>query len=204
MIKPLLLSSVLGALAAGGAVAATVSYDEATEGDISNAWWAPTEIGNGYDLVTGTRSSWIDSEYLHFGGLTAGAQTLTFTIRAPERAGWFFAAGGAILYGETPFRWSWDGQQVPGGLRIGYWRPEQSVDVTLGSDFGGSLYVAMNFTHGADFSWSILAPGNAEPLESIAGRDVSLTAIPLPGGLWLALGGLGLLAPLAARRSART
>ena len=126
--------------------------------------------------------------------LPAGHQTLRFDFTAPSSYGYSYSAGASILYSATPFSWGWDGSyaavgagrllQAEAGLRP---RPRRRFA-------GGSLYLALNFTHGANLAYSIGVPGNALPAQ-----PGGPAAVPLPAGV---VAPRNRLAALGARRAA--
>lgn len=158
------------ALAAAGAQAATLNEADMAGGAFGASWSAPTKVDAGIDTIVGTgRQNQFDNFVF---ALPAGAQRLTFDFAAPKVAGHSYSAGGEILYSATPFRWGWDGARA-GAIQVDYSKPQQSFALDLAKDFIGTLYLALNFTHGSDLSYSISAPSNAP------------APVPLPAGLVL-------------------
>ncbi len=183
------------ALAAAGAVAMTGSVSAATlneaslaGGAFSSSWSAPTEIGAGYETVSGTGFQNVKDIFV-FTGLKAGAQTLTFDFTAPAGIDQSYSAGGSVNYGFSPFKHEWDGQAA-GWVQVDFYKTAQKVVLTLGESFSGALYVALNFTHGANLAYNIDAPGN------YVAPTTPAAPIPLPAGVLLigtALGAIGLV-----------
>ncbi len=159
------------AFAGVAANAATLNEADMAGGAFGAAWNAPTAVGAGIDRITGTGGQ---NQYDNFVfTLPAGAQRLSFDFAAPAGAGQSYSAGGEILYSATPFRWGWDGARVATPIQVDYDKPQQSLALDLATDFVGTLYLALNFTHGADLSYTISAPRNAP------------APVPLPAGLVL-------------------
>ena len=80
-------------------------------------------------------------------------------------------------------------------LQISSYERSKSYTLDLGNGFSGPLYLALNFTHGANLGYNISAPSNAA-----AAPAPSPSAVPLPAGLLLIGSGLGTLGAVAARR----
>ena len=169
----------LGLLLGVSAGAATLTEADMPGGAFSGAWNAPTEIGAGIDTVAGTGKGNAFDNFV-FTALPAGRQTLSFAFQAPS-AGFdsSYSAGGQVLYGTEPFRWGWDGTYLASGVQLGAWQPQQTLDLELGDDFTGKLFLALNFTHG-DLRYTISAPSNAA-----AAGPGEAAPVPLPAGLLL-------------------
>ncbi len=186
-----LAAAACAAFVGGAAHAATVTEADVAGGAFSSDWSAPTEITAGFGTITGTGNAGA-FDMLVFTGLPDGAQTLSFTISAPDNIGFSYAAGGALRLSDQPFRYQWDGERV-GRIGIGYRNPSQTFDLTVDDSFSGNLYLGLYFTYGSGLSYSIYIPSNAEAYASV----------PLPAGgllLMTALGGVGLS---TARRNRR-
>lgn len=175
--------------------AATLTESGTGTGSFSASWAAPTEVGAGFDTISGT--GWQnDPDIFVFTGLPSGRQELVLTFAAPQGIDHSYSAGGSVNYGFSPFRHEWDGQAA-GWVQVDYYTRETSVVLSLGESFAGALYLALNFTHGADLGYNIAAPGNA-----YAGDTAP---IPLPAGMLLlgtAIGAIGLARVRARRRAA--
>lgn len=179
---------------ASGANGATLNELSVAGGDFSDAWSAPTVIGNGYDTIAGTGAG-NNFDMLAFTGLSSGAQRLTFDFSAPAVRDWSYSAGGALLYSTQPFRWGWDGVWA-GTFQTSYWTPNAQVTLDLGPAFAGTLYVGLYFTHGSNLAYTISAPGNA----LVAPPPVA--SVPVPASAIVLLGGLAALGGLRRRRRA--
>jgi hypothetical protein len=169
-LVPLTLVFLSSALPAS---AATLSEAQASGGAFSANWATPTTVGAGVEVITGTGKSNVYDNFV-FTSLPTGAQTLHFDFSAPRGHGNSYSAGGVILYSANPFRYAWDGKQA-GHVQLGHTSPIRGLDLDLGEGFGGSLYLAMNFTHGT-LGYTINVPTNA--MEAPA-------PVPLPAGLGL-------------------
>lgn len=187
----LLPALVAAALAGGAASAATLTEAAVTGGAFSGRWDSPTEVGQGFETITGTGNQNAFDNFV-FTGLPSGTQKLSLTFAAPEGIGYSYSAGGAVLYADDPFRWGWDGTSA-NSFQIDYHTRSRSYDLTLGDDFSGKLYLALNFTHGSNLAYTIGAPSNASPV----------APVPLPAGAVLAGSGTALLAGLGLSRRRR-
>lgn len=191
-LAALLPAIALSALIAAPAAAATLSEADLPGGAFGASFDRPTEIGSGYETITGVGSQ---NRYdtLALTGLAAGAQRLDFFFAAPEGHGHSYSAGGEILYSETPFRYGWDGTRLGTRIQVDHRRPTQTLALDLADSFGGTLYLALNFTHGADLAYTISAPGNAA-------RAAAPAPVPLPPALLLIGAGFAALGAVTARR----
>lgn len=189
--------AVFAAVATTGAASAAVLNEASLPGGaFSGDWRAPTEIGAGYDAVSGTGYQNVKDIFV-FTGLKSGAQQLTFDFTAPAGINESYSAGGSVNYAFAPFMHEWDGQAA-GWVQVDFYKTAQQVVLSLGESFSGALYVALNFTHGANLGYNIAAPGNAV--------DVAPAPIPLPAGALLigsALGAIGLVRARSRRRGRR-
>ena len=178
------------ATAFGAATAHAATYTEASApgGAYSGSWASPTEVGAGFENVSGTGNGNAYDNFV-FSALPSGKQSLTFTFSAPENVDpWSYSAGGEVLWSTQPFRWNWDGARA-GQFQVSSYERTKSFTLDLADDFSGPLYLALNFTHGANLGYNVSAPSNA---------GVSPAPIPLPAGVLLmgsavvALGAAGL------------
>lgn len=187
-MRPLPVAALILLLAAPAARAAIL--DEATmpDGAFGGGWAAPAEVGPGVETVFGTGGA-NAYDTLVFTGLPAGAQTITLAFRAPEARDAAYSAGGSVLFDDEPFDYAWDGTTV-GPVQVDDRNPEVRLSLTLDDDFGGTLYLALNFTHGADLAWTISAPSNL----------VLPAVVPVPAGILLIGGAIASLAALRLRR----
>lgn len=159
----------------GVAAAATLTESAQAGGAFSGLWNSPTQVGAGFDTVAGTGGQNAYDTFV-FTALPRGAQSLTLDFSAPAGLDSSYSAGGAILWSETPFRWGWDGQHA-GTVQVDHGQPSQSLTLNLANSFGGTLYLALNFTHGRDLAYTLSAPSN--------GPAPAPAPVPLPAGVWL-------------------
>lgn len=181
----------MAAAAAGGATAATLSESDMAGGAFGASWDRLTEVGAGVTTIAGTGSQNSFDNFV-LTGLSGGAQDISLRFAAPGDIGHSYSAGGTILYSTQAFKYGWDGNRL-GSVQVDYSKPEQSLILSLGDDFAGLLYLALNFTHGSDLAYTIGLPAGA-----------SVAPIPLPAGLVLlgsAIGALG-LAQMRRRKAA--
>ena len=183
-LRGLGLAVVAAVLVAGAAPAATLSEADMPGGAFAGSWASPTEVGAGITAVSGTGSQNSFDNFV-FTGLPTGAQQITLDFTAPAGIGDSYSAGGSILYSFQPFRYGWDGATL-GTVHIAPSSPSKSLVLALGDGFAGPLYLALNFTYGANLAYNIGAPSNA----------ATVAPIPLPAGFLLigsALAAAGLL-----------
>lgn len=186
-----LLAAALFISTAAGA--ATLNEADQPGGAFGSAWDKLTAVGKGYDIIAGTGSQNQFDNFVF--DLPAGPQSLTFDFTAPKGYDYSLSAGGQILTSTTPFRWGWDGTYA-GTMQVDYWKPSQSFTLDLGNFKGGSLYLALNFTHGSGLAYNISVPGNA----ALPGPVTPPAPVPVPAGLVLLATGLAALGAVAARR----
>jgi hypothetical protein len=176
---------------AAPAHAATYTEASAPGAAFGARWDTPTEIGAGVEAVSGTGSQNVFDNFV-FTALPGGAQTLTLRFSAPQGIDWSYSAGGAILYAARPFAYGWDGRYA-GTVQIDYYQRERTVELALDDGFAGSLFLALNFTHGQGLGYSITAPSNAAPA-------MTPSPVPLPAGALLIGTALAALGTLRRRR----
>lgn len=194
----LLRIASLAAALTGAALPAAASVLSEADAPFSRSWSQPTEIGQGADAILGTAEVQNGHEFIVLTGLRAGGQTLSFTFETPDWAlsSDSYSAGGQILWSTDPFRWAWDGTSA-GAFQLDRWTTERTVDVILGDDFAGPLYLGVFLTHGSDVAWNAFAPGNAAiPTPAMPAPGV----VPLPAGMWLMIAALALLVGLGRRK----
>lgn len=179
LVQAAALAFGLGLGLAAAADAATLTESSAPGGAFSGAWDSPTEVGRGFETVSGTGSQNV-TDNLVFTGLPSGAQRLTLSFSAPAGIDYSYSAGATVFYSPTPFRTIWDWSAPAKQVQVGYWNPQQTVDLDLGDSFAGKLYLALNFTHGANLGYSIAAPSNALPA-----TPGGVAPVPVPAGLLL-------------------
>lgn len=187
---------LIGSLLASGATAATLNEADVPGGAFGSSWSSLTEVGAGYEIVSGTGSQNAFDNFV-FAGLPAGAQKLTFSFSAPADIDWSYSAGGRVLWSTEAFRWGYDGKDVGSGFQLGKWQPSQTLTLDLGDSFTGKLFLALNFTHGKDIAYTIGAPSNVAlpPAGEVA-------PVPLPAGLLLIGTGIAALGAAGYRRRA--
>jgi hypothetical protein len=168
-------------LSAGAAQAATLTEGDMPGGAFGASWDKPTVVGAGITGIVGTGSQNAFDNFV-LTGLPGGAQDITFLFTAPEGIGWSYSAGGNILYSLEPFAHGWDGKGA-GVVQLDWFRREQSLVLSLGEEFSGTLYLALNFTHGANLGYAIGLPG-------AAGTGPSPAPVPVPAGMVLLGSGL--------------
>lgn len=182
-------------LCAVAASAATLNEASLPGGAFGSSWNQLTAVATGYDAIAGTGNQ---NQYDNFlFTLPAGHQSLSFDFTAPTGIDESYSAGASILYSADPFRWGWDGTSAK-TVRVDFYQPKQSFSLDLGDFKGGSLYLALNFTHGANLAYNIGVPGNA------AAPAPGPAPVPLPAGVGLIASGVAALLALGARRRQRT
>jgi hypothetical protein len=168
-------------LLASGASAATLNESDVPGGAFGSSWSSLTEVGAGFDRISGTGSQNAFDNFV-FTGLPAGAQTLTFGFSAPEGIDWSYSAGGRVLWSTEAFRWGYDGKDVGAGFQLGKWQPEQTLTLELGEGFTGKLFVALNFTHGVDIRYYDRRALERRPARAGLSRPGAAAARPRPDG----------------------
>ncbi len=188
-LRAALLSLVL---VTGGlsAQAATLTEADLPSGAFGSSFDHLTQVGAGFETVAGTGSQNAYDNFV-FTGLMPGAQTLTLTFSAPAGIGPSYSAGGTVLYKTSAFAHGWDGTHLP-VFQLSRRTPSQTLSLSLDDSFGGNLYLALNFTHGSNISYTISAPGNA--------LNPTASPVPLPAGLALIATGVAALGAVALRR----
>lgn len=181
-VRRLLPGLVLAGLWAIAALAQTLDEADLT-GGFSSTFSAPTPVPGGNTVITGGGSQ-NDPDYLVLPDLAPGAQTVTLTFEAPGGVYPGYTSGGEVRFKASPFLHSWDGTSA-GRYMVNFGRPQRTVTITLGPEFAGTLYLALYFTHGQPVSFTIGAPGNADP-PAPGGGPAALCA-PLPAGATLLL-----------------
>lgn len=175
---PALAAAFAGALLAFDAQAATLKESEVSGGAFSGDWFKPTVVGGDIDVIEGVGAG---NRYDIFAlSLPNGAQKLTFDFSAPKDYGYSYSAGGEILTSENPFRWNWDGARAA-KVQVDYKNPAQSVTLDLADSFGGTLYLALAFTHGDNLAYNLSLPGNYVAPAPTPGP----APVPLPAGVVL-------------------
>lgn len=194
------------------ASATTLWEADVAGGEFSADYRSPTAVGADITAISGIGGNSSD-DYFVFTGLDAGSLTLSFA--APEGIGYSYSAGGVILWDTSPFDYEWDGTQVSPSVQIDYYKRDQTVTLDLPKDFLGTLYLALNFTHGEGLTYEIgdfrvdaglSNDGAADRGVVSGGTSASVgAAVPLPAPLLLlgsSLLGLGALGARARRRAA--
>ena len=199
------------ALSAVPASATTLNEYDVTGGEFSADFRAPTLVGTDVTSITGVGGNSSD-DYFLFSGLEGG-DTLTLSFSAPSNIGYSYSAGGVALWSDAAFRYEWDGARIEPQIQLDWATREQSLSLTLPDDFLGSLYLALNFTHGENLTYSIDGfrasaglPTTGKPAPGVpAGGSVVDAAVPAPAPLLLlgsSLIGLGALRRRAGRPAA--
>lgn len=178
------------AVAASAAHAATLTESGLPSGAFGSSFDRLTQVAAGFDTISGTGSQNAYDNFV-FSDLRPGAQTITLTFAAPTGIGPSYSAGGTVLYKTSAFAWGWDGASLP-AFQLDQRTPTQTLSLSLDDSFTGNLYLALNFTHGSNFSYTISAPGNA-----LAG---TASPVPVPAGLALIATGAAALGALGFRR----
>ncbi len=144
-VKPILVATFAVAAMAQASSAVTVNEGSFSGGDFSNGFSTPTNIVNGYDVITGSIASG-DRDYLVFTGLASGAQTITLSFAG--NAGLYLSQG-TVRYSTTPFTSNTSGTN-PGNIFLLalFSAPTQTLSFNLGSSFAGSLYLGLSLTSG--------------------------------------------------------
>lgn len=194
--------AALFALAFAARGAAATLTPSALGGSYSSSYNAPTLVGAGYTEVDGIANPGQTID-LAFTALPAGAQTLSFTFSLPATVGvqgpanhWAYVnGGGTALYSTSPFAFDWAGSYL-GTFGVANYSASAMTDtltLSLGSAFSGTLYLGLHFTFGSPLNFSISAPSNALAAAGSTNPVSSISPVPLPPGLLLLAGGLALL-----------
>lgn len=177
----------------GAAQATTLVEADVKGGEYSASFRAPTVVEAGIDTVTGIGGVKSD-DYFVLTGLPSGAQDFTLSFFAPEKYGYSYSAGGTVLFANAPFGYEWDGKKLAKGIQVDHRNPSQTLTLSLGEKFAGSLYLALNFTHGADLRYAVFAPSNGftgqDSSNASQGVFPSPSQVPLPPALLLLGSGL--------------
>ncbi len=188
-----------------GAGNAAVIDESAFPGrEFSASWSAPTPVPEGYSTITGAgRSGAYDNIVLT--GLPKGAQIVTLRFWAPEETDHSYAAGGTVMHSEEAFDHGWDGT-LGGIVGLSHSETGQTVELTLGEDFEGVLYLALNFTYGTEILYSIEIE-EAAPTDAVSDNydedfyEIAPVPLPAPGLLLgVVIGAMGMTAK---RRAAK-
>ncbi len=142
-------------------------------GEFSRDHSDPTPVPSGHDLIVASGQSG-RHDMLVLTDLPGGAQTLTLNFCFPQdgAASW---AGGNVLFKTSPFDWPWDGSYA-GSFALSPIAPNDSVTISLGPDFDGTLYLALYFTYGGEISWNLPLPTVHPPADIDASRTVHVHA----------------------------
>ncbi|MCB2115514.1 MAG: VPLPA-CTERM sorting domain-containing protein [Rhodobacteraceae bacterium] len=179
------------ALSALPAAATTISEGSQPGGDFSSSFSAPTSIGSGIDLITGTTGS-TDRDFLVFTSMNPGAQTVTLSFSMPSASNPIGFAGGNVRYSFAPLPSATGGTSL-GGFFLTSTASTQTLTLNLGASFAGTLYLGINTLLGTNIGYSISAPGN-----------VPAAPVPLPASAALLAGALAGFGAMRARKGKRS
>jgi hypothetical protein len=194
---PGLLSAALALSAAGAALAAPVTFDEASDagGDFAGLLDPATPVGAGFDRIVGQRGG--TERYDHFAltDLAPGAQSLDLTFAPVTALGpteFGYNAGGAVFWKTSPFLWESDGT-LAGTFNLSFFgNRSQTMTVTLPASYDGSdLHLVAIYYNGTNVGFTADVPSNAL---------IAPPAVPVPAALPLAATGFGALALVTLRR----
>jgi hypothetical protein len=163
------LALALGLALPAGAV--TIKEGDLKDGEFSKHWKSPTILDASVDGVVGTGGAG-HFDIFAFTGLQKGAQTLSFAFAAPANIKHSYTGGGALLWSTSPFRWGWDGNKG-GAFDVRFGDTTDLLELVLGDDFAGTLYVGLYFTYGKDIAYSMTTDAQA--------AQSQVPAVPLPG-----------------------
>lgn len=187
-------------------------------GNFSNNWTTPTVLASGTKSVTGTGAP--DGgraadrfDVFQFSGLAPGATSVVFdfSLTGPLRPHRYAGGGGSIYYSFLPFSGAYYSNQEDGAISAAHdlfggnfsatydpWaiagsnRGASSFSLDLGDDFAGDLFLALDFTYGAQISYDIQSPS-----WDTASSDALPSAVPLPASVLMliaAISGVGFVA----------
>ena len=176
MTGMILAFAILATVEAGATEASTTLREtELPGGEFSADYRTPTRIPAGIDRVSGMGGVGSD-DYLLF-DLSAGAQTVVLEFRAPDTIGYSYSAGGVVLFDTEAFAYEWAGRQLPVPIRLDHRTRQQSMTISLPESFGGRLFIALNFTHGEDITYSVSVPSNVPILTTVEAPAPSLVLL---------------------------
>ena len=168
---PVALPGLLGAalvLSAGGsALAAPVTFDEATDagGDFAGLLDPATPVAAGFDRILGQRNG--TERYDHFAltDLSPGAQSMSLTFAPVTPLGpteFSYNAGGAVFWKTSPFLWESDGT-LAGSFNLSFFGSRsQTMTVTLPASYDGSdLHLVAIYYNGTNVGFAADVPSNA-------------------------------------------
>ncbi len=169
---------------ASSAIAATITYDEAVDGDLPSIEWAPLELGIGVNSVTGRFGN---------GTSTDSADVDAFSIRfAPGQVlesatlSWSLGCTSCPPGGDSGFSAGWQNQNVWYVIGPGNPAPEV-VDATMEIRAPQApLLIPLDSTFRSAFAAPTVPPVH---------YTWTFAVVPAPGGIWLL--GTALLAAAA-------
>lgn len=141
-------------------------------GAFSEDFANPTPVPPGNDLVAGTGQA-NAHDMLVLTDLPIGAQTLQLDFCYPDGSPANFWAGGSVYFKTSPFDWNWNGTPA-GNFALAPSTPTDSVTIDLGSDFEGTLYLALYFTYGSEIAWNLGLPAGTSPAALETAKSVSI------------------------------
>ncbi len=206
-VRRIAAAAAIAVVGASGASAATLWEAETPTGAFSSSWSSPTAVGAGFTSIRGTGAGNVYDNFV-FTSLPLGAQTLELVFEAPSAVDWSYSAGGSILWATQPFRWGWDGTEAS-KVQLDYYTRTRTVTLSLPETFNSALYLALDFTHGANFSYEIKALSNAVAGPSVPvgpgglspiGSADAVGVVPVPAAAALLVSGLAGLGALRLRR----
>ncbi|EAQ01494.1 hypothetical protein OB2597_01357 [Pseudooceanicola batsensis HTCC2597] len=194
------VSAAVLSLAASAASAVTLT--EADYGGFSNSsgyphsGWTFSEIGSGYTAVSGTGEQ-NRHDFLHFSGLTPGAQTVTISFGYTPDAS-TNNRDVSVNWATSAFQ-AWSPPSIPSPqMSMNAANPTREVTLNFGNDTTTDLFLQINFLSGTGVFYNVTSSAFASDPSPQPGTP----AVPLPAGVWLGLSALGALGLLGRRRRA--
>lgn len=184
------------------AVASTLSEADVAGGDYSGDWQNFTTVASDVTSVSGTWYGGNDYDLLALTGLSAG-DSLTLTFSTIGTQGYSYSAGGNVLYKTSALQNSaWEGTTL-GTVSFSYYNQsqDQSLSLTLGDDFTGTLYLQLYGTYGTlAYNLSIFSANTGSSTDTPQVTVPETTPVPLPAAGVLMMAGLGAFGALRGLR----